>query len=94
MPQTTQISVTTDWTQITDGDVTAITFQNVSSQPIFVRATAGNTPPTAGDPGLMYSGGQGEVNRLLADLFPGTTTPRRVWARATTGTQRVFVSNA
>lgn len=94
MAQNTKKSVGNTWTQLTDANVTAITFQNISSLPVAVTATNGATPPAESEEGLAYAGGQGEVNRLLADLFPGVSGANRVWARASAGTQQVFVSHA
>jgi hypothetical protein len=94
MPQNIQKNVGTNWTELTDATVTAITFQVVSSMPIFVTATANATPPASTEGGLTYSGGQGESNRALADLFPGVAGANRVWARSSVGTQQVFVSHA
>ena len=95
MPQHTPISITPAWTQLTDANVSAITFQNLGSFPIHVTGTVGTTPPAADASGLVYAGGQGEANRALADMFPGVSGANRVWARSTTsGTQQVFVSHA
>lgn len=94
MPQNTTVQVTTNWTPLTDADVTSITFQNRGSLSMEVIATPNATAPLASDVGVIYDGGQGEANRLLADLFPGVTAPRRLWARADSGTRQVFVSHA
>jgi hypothetical protein len=68
------------WTQITDADVTAITFQNVSGYAVRIRATNGTSAPTDQDGALTYAPGQGERNVLLADLSPGVASANRVWA--------------
>lgn len=94
MPQNTTVQIGNTWTQITDGDVTSITFQNRGSLEMEVIATPNTTAPAESAVGLIYGGGQGEANRLLSDLFPGITAPRRVWCRAMSGTRQVFVSNA
>lgn len=95
MPQHTNKPVgPNNWAQLTDADVTAITFQNVSAMPITVTATVGGTPPAADAGGLTYSAGEGESNRSLAELFPGVPGANRVWARSSNGTQQVFVSHA
>ena len=95
MPQHTNKPVgAINWAQLTDADVTTITFQNVSAMPIVVTATNGTTPPAADAGGLTYAAGQGESNRSLAELFPGVSGANRVWARSSNGTQQVFVSHA
>lgn len=95
MPQHTNKPVgPTNWAELTDANVTAITFQNVSAMPITVTATNGTTPPAADAGGLTYAAGQGESNRMLAELFPGVSGANRVWARSSNGTQQVFVSHA
>jgi hypothetical protein len=68
------------WTQITDADVTAITFQNVSGYAVRIRATNGTSAPTDQAGALTYGPGQGERNVLLADLSPGVAGANRVWA--------------
>lgn len=67
------------WTQLTNADITSITFQNVSDGSIIVAGTTGATAPVAGSFELRYEPGDGELNVLLADLFPGITAVR-VWA--------------
>ncbi|NEX45171.1 hypothetical protein G3572_03065 [Rhodobacter sp. ETT8] len=86
--------VTNAWTEITDGNVAAISFQNQSGYSVYIRGTLGTTPPT-GTAGIEYGPGQGERNAALADLFPGVAGANRVWARAAgAGSALVWVSNA
>ncbi len=80
------------WTEITDGDVSSITFQ-VGSQKMWISATSGATP-TDRDGALLYWPGQGEVNVALADLFPGVTGAVRVFASGTYRTSEIMVSHA
>jgi len=80
------------WTQLTDADVTSITFQNKSGNFIFVKGTAGASAPTDDDGAVRYNPGQGERNALLSDLFPGIAAVR-VYAYAPTGAE-VMVSHA
>jgi hypothetical protein len=68
------------WTQITDADVTSITFQNVGGYAVRIRATNGTSAPEDQDGALTYAPGQGERNVLLADLSPGVAGANRVWA--------------
>ena len=96
MPQHTNKAVNAaSFTQLTDANVTAITFQNVSAMPVIITATVGeSTAPNPDAGGLTYAAGEGESNRSLADLFPGVPGANRVWARSINGTQQVFVSHA
>lgn len=79
------------WTQLTDANVTSITFQNKSGNYILVKGTAGATAPTDDDGAVRYNPGQGERNVLLSDLFPGISATR-VYAYAPTGAE-VMVSH-
>lgn len=94
MPQntTTTIAAAT-WTQLTDADVSRITFQNVGSNHVLIKATIGASAPTNATGAVRYNPGQGEKNVLLADLFPGLTGANRVYAYSPDATQ-VVVSHA
>ena len=84
------------WTEITNGDVATITFQNKSSsQTIQVTATAGLIEPTGVD-GTAYAPGAGEYDLNLATAFPGVSGANRVWVYTTraSGFVTVFVSHA
>ena len=89
---TTKTIAASTWTQLTDADVTGITFQNVGSNFLIVKATTGATAPTDTTGAVRYNPGQGERNVLLSDLFPGIAG-KRVWAWAADITQ-VVVSHA
>jgi hypothetical protein len=94
MAQNTKIDVDADdWTQLTDANITEITFQNIGSAPIFVAGTNGTTPPSE-TTGFLYNPREGEVKRALADLFPGVSGVNRVWAIADAPNTGVFVSHA
>jgi len=94
MPQNTNVSITNDWTMVTDADVTAITFQNVNGYAIQVTGTNGTTAPTATG-GVVYNPGQGERAVAMADLFPGVSGANRLWARVPgIAAGLVFVSHA
>lgn len=80
------------WTQLTDADVTSITFQNKSGAYILVKGTTGATAPTDDDGAIRYNPGQGELNTALSDLFPGIAAVR-VYAYAPNGAE-VLVSHA
>jgi len=82
------------WNEITDADISSITFQNISPYPAFVTATSGATPSST-DPedAIRYNPGQGERNVQLADLFPGVAGANRVFVYSN-GVATVFVSHA
>ena len=94
MAQNTTINIpAATWTQITDGNVTAMTFQNISGNFVLVKGTVGATAPTTLPGSLRYNPGQGERNVLLTDLFPGISGVNRLYVFADSGAQMV-VSNA
>lgn len=80
MAQNTTVTLTENtWTQLTDADVTSITFQNTGGQFMRVAGTTGGTAPTTTAGAIRYNPGQGERNVALSDLFPGIAAAR-VWA--------------
>ena len=94
MAQNTTIAVpAATWTQLTDADITSITFQNIGSNHILVKATTDGTAPTDYAGAIRYNPGQGERNVAISDLFPGLAGRDRLWAYATEATQ-VVVSHA
>ena len=94
MAQNTTIAVAAaTWTQLTDADITSITFQNIGSNHCMIKATTDDTAPTDFTGALRYNPGQGERNALLDDLFPGLAGCDRIWAYSTDATQ-VVVSHA
>ena len=93
MAQNTDIPLpTATWTQLTDADVTSITFQNKSGDYILVKGTVGASAPSDDDGAVRYNPGQGERNVSLSDLFPGVAATR-VYAYAPNGAE-VMVSHA
>jgi hypothetical protein len=99
MPQNTSIAVNSSaWSQLTDANVTEITFQLIRGGAIYVQGTNGAAAPNASSVtvGLRYEPGQGESRTALADLFPGVTGVNRVWARSAEADKaaEVFVSHA
>lgn len=93
MAQNTSIQIPRyEWTQITDADVAAITFQNVGGNSIAIKGTVDATAPTNADGALRYHQGRGERNVSLADLFPGIAAVR-LWAYSEGGSH-VAVSHA
>lgn len=94
MPQNTTITVPSRaWTQLTDADITSITFQIIGSSHVFIKATTDGTAPTNFSGAIRYNPGQGERNVALSDLFPGLAGRDRVWAYAEDATP-VVVSHA
>lgn len=93
MSQNTTITLTAGaWTQLTDANVTSITFQNISGYHILVKGTTDATTPTDALGSIRYNPGQGELNTGLSDLFPGISAAR-VWAFCDQAAS-VFVSHA
>ena len=80
------------WTEITDNDVSSITFQ-VGSQNVWIIATDGAIP-SGFDGALFYEPRQGEVNVALADLFPGVTGATRVFVYSIYAESKITVSHA
>lgn len=65
------------WTQLTDNDVTAITFQNKSKVvDLYVKGTVGANAPTTTAGAIRYEPLMGERNAAVADLFPGVAATR------------------
>lgn len=94
MAQNTTVTVpSATWTQITDANVTSITFQNLGGNYCLIKSTSNTTAPTTTTGAIRYNPGQGERNVALSDLFPGVTSAARVWAYATDATA-VMVSHA
>ena len=93
MAQNTDITLPIGaWTQLTDSDVSSITFQNKSGNYILVKGTVGAVAPTDNDGSIRYNPGQGEASTLLSSLFPGIAATR-VYAYAPSGAE-VMVSHA
>lgn len=94
MAQNTSVDIPANtWTQLTDADITAITFQNVGGHNLFIKATTDTTAPTNTNGAAVYPPGTGERNVALSDLFPGLASRDRLWAFGTEG-GRVMVSHA
>lgn len=85
------------WTQLTSGDISAISIYN-NRREMWIKVQNGTGAPT-GTPEAeaaipldsRYSGYV--VNRTLADLAPGVSSPNRVFGYSDTGGQ-VLVSHA
>lgn len=80
-----------EWTELTNADVTAITFQ-VLAGPVFIRFTTGSTPTEV--KGMVYDDGQGELAKSISDLV-NLASADRVWARPVGSSPgEVFVDHA
>ncbi len=80
MAQNTDIVLTAnDWTLLTDSNVTRVTFQNRGEYYILIKGTTDTTKPTNDNGAVRYNPGQGELNTLLSELFPGIAAVR-LWA--------------
>ena len=65
-------------------NVSTITFQCLSNNPIVINFTAADSAPTATDPGLVYKSFEGEMKKTVTDLSH-VSNAAYVWARALTG---------
>ena len=74
---------TSAYTKIGD-NVTTITFQCQSNNPIVINFTAADSAPTATSPGLVYKAFEGEMKKTVTDLSH-VGSAAYVWARALTG---------
>ena len=95
MAKNETVSVPADtWTQLTDGDVSSITFQVLGGEGVRVVAQNGAaSDPSNAEDVIYYPPAHGERNVSLSDLFPGVTDPNRVYAYAPDAAL-VFVSHA
>tara|TARA_B100000085_G_scaffold256611_1_gene257273 strand:- start:311 stop:592 length:282 start_codon:yes stop_codon:yes gene_type:complete len=65
-------------------NVSTITFQCQSNNPLVIGITSTNSAPTATDPGLIYKAFEGEMKKTVTDLSH-VGSASYVWARALTG---------
>ncbi len=80
---------TSAYTKIGD-NVTTITFQCQSNNPIVINFTATDSAPTATSPGLVYKAFEGEMKKTVTDLSH-VGSAAYVWARALTGQSATVV---
>lgn len=80
MPAKTVDVVAGSWTELTDTNVTSITFQNIGQSFILVKGTVGSSAPANASGAFRYNPGQGEVNVGLADMFLGVPGANRLFA--------------
>lgn len=87
------VAVGTTYTQLTDNNVTNISFQNKGHGILEVVAVASGTPDETVS-GVVYAEREGEDNLELATRWLGVTSPVRVWARFANGDGVVWVSHS
>ena len=94
MPRNTTLDlVANTWTELTNADATAITFQNQGVRPVLLKGTVGAVAPTDTLGALEYPPTFGEVSVLtLAEAWPGVASTR-VYA-ISYGTGKVTISHA
>lgn len=64
------------WVELTDADVTNITFLNKGKNSLVLKGMESNNVPTDFDASLVYEPNTGEVNISLSALFPGINAVR------------------
>lgn len=87
------VTVGSTYTQLTDNDVTAISFQNKGFGILEVVAVASGTPAET-VAGVIYAEREGEDNLTIANRWLGVTGPVRVWARFANSEGPVWVSHS
>lgn len=80
MPAKTVDIVAGSWTELTDTNVTSITFQNIGQSFILVKGTVDSSAPANASGAFRYNPGQGEVNMKLVDMFLGVPGANRLFA--------------
>lgn len=81
------------WTQLTNADVTTISFVALTAD-IEIRGAVGAVAPGNDDDGIPYKAGMGERQILLSSLFT-TSGITRVYARPVLSTTaKVWVDHA
>ena len=80
---------TSEYIKIGD-NVTTITFQCQSNNPLVIGITSTNSAPTATDVGLVYKTFEGEMKKTVTDLSH-VGGAAYVWARALTGSTATVV---
>jgi hypothetical protein len=94
MPLNTTVTVPKwAWVELTNADVTEITFVNEGGSPMAVKGTTGSAP-TDLTGSITYRSGEGERLVAMADLFPGITGADRLWAYGIVDVTYSMVSHA
>lgn len=91
MAREVTVTVTdSDWTELTNADVTEISFQNIGPGTLLIKGTADATPPTSTAGAYHYGAGDGELGLSLATAFSAVAASR-VFGRAANGTRSITV---
>ena len=85
-------------TEITDGDVTAITVIHMGGAPVMLQGSEDTTAPRTWEDGFPLrfdvQSGSYLINRALSDLFPENSSFDRVFAYAVGGRAILNVKHA
>lgn len=93
MAQNTTVALTANtWTQLTDGNVTAMRALNLGTDSIWVQATVGAVAPSNTNGAVSLAPGKVEI-LTLATMWPGVAGANRIYALSPVA-GRVSVSNA
>lgn len=90
---TTITAARATWTEITNTDTTAITFQNLAGIDMLLKGTTGSAPSDLTG-AILYPPFTGEKRVTVTDLFPEPTGVDRLWVYYVTGPGSVMVSHA
>ena len=94
MAQHTTISAAiATWTEITNADATAITFQNLAGINMLLKGTTGSAPSDLTG-AIVYPPFTGEKLVTITDLFPNPASVDRLWVYYVAGPGSVMVSHA
>lgn len=81
MAQNTTASAQYTWTQLTDADASTVTVQNLGPDDIEIMATTSESTPASTVKGIRIPAGYAVIGKALSTLFPGLSTPVRLYAR-------------
>lgn len=87
------------WTQLTNSDTTAVSFQVLGTNPVLLAGTVGAVAPATAPGGaesarLFYPGDHIPGTVFLADFWPGLVGANRLWAWVEGDGGRVAVSHS
>ena len=84
------------WTELTDNNITAATWQVTGANDVRVKGTAGQVAPTDPEDGIIYQRktvtGESTL-RTLADLWP-SVAGTRLYAKSIGGGSKVYIDHA
>jgi hypothetical protein len=86
------ITLSGDWLQVTNADVTVISFEAIGGS-VEVRYAAGEVTPAVEDRGFTYLSGQGEQLKSMTDLV-ALSGANRVYMRTSNLNTGVVVDHA